>query len=163
MASETQDQCNTLVLAVLRQRVMPEFKKKLAGWQAEMAKGSIAEFSQLSDTMIASAMASLAIKFGFANIDSFGRPTLLKAFEWVVGELNSALPVDYPYIISILHIGDDPTTRFIVLDRKTLQGWQDFVDPWKVPFAWSPSVQEAENGRYQTKRIKSPNGETVIG
>jgi|GEM_PF-4478519 len=162
MSANSEDQCNPLVLAVLRQRIMPDWKKKLAGWQADLAKASIGEFSDAANGLIAGAMTCLAIKFGVNDIEIFGKATLRKVFEWIVGELNSALPTDHPYIISILHIGNDPGTALVVLDRKTLPGSRDFVDAWKIPFAWAPTKECAESGRYQVKKILSPDGETIV-
>lgn len=157
-----EDKCNPLVLANLRQRVMPQIKEKFKELKGDTRGISGQELSDLSETLIATAMTLLALKFGVNDIDFFGKATVRKAFEWIVGELNSVLPVDHPYIISIINVGDEPQAGFAVLERKTLPGWRDFVDSWKVPIAWSPTPEQAEHGLYQVKRILSPDGETIL-
>ena len=162
MKQDTKDKINPLVVAVLRQRVMPGIKEKFQELNGSSRAITIKEFSDLSNTLIATAMTCLAIKFGVNDIDLFGRTTLRKVFEWITGELNSMLPVDHLYIISLLTIGNENHMGFVALERRALPGWQDFLDPWKVPIAWSSTKEDAERGRYRVKSILSPDGVTII-
>lgn len=147
---------NTLVLAVLRQRVLPQFVQRLRQEAEDFRRQPISKFSNLLLVMIAAALGRLSVKFGVNWIDEFGKATSDKVSEWLIADLNSALPVDYPYIVSLVRIGEDPQNYYAALFRNTLPGYHDLISPNIVPVSYAPTLEEANKGNYQTLSIIFP-------
>lgn len=147
---------NTLVLAVLRQRILPPLVQKLHQEADFLSRQHIGRFSVFVEILIGLALGKLSAVFGVGWIDEFGKATSDKVKEWLVAELNSALPVDHPYIVSLVRIGEDPEYHYSAFFRNTLPGHHDFISPDIVPISCAPTLEDANAGHYQTFKIIFP-------
>jgi len=122
MEGVTEDKSNPLVMAILRQKVMPHYVEMVRDFQKEMRDKPISTHSDVVEMIIAYSIGDLCINIGATSLDEFSYKSKFTIYKWIVGELNSALPTDYPYIISIVFTGNDRGGQFAILRRNTLPG-----------------------------------------
>lgn len=114
-------------------QVMPKIVRVLESVSAELAKRPIEDFKKVIDLCVRTALTDLLKMAGLQKVENLSPYLSAMAAAEIVGGLNSALPLDYPYIVCVLRIEDEKGTLFMCMRRNKIPGMHDLLTKDIVP------------------------------
>jgi hypothetical protein len=136
----------------LKEEILPKFTDIIAFFVEEYRNKPIAEFRLLVDTVSLEASREFVAMLGLPSLDKAGKTLALDFALNLVSALNSALPLDYPYIVAII-FSENASRPFIgIMQRKIIPGSNELLNSGVVPVLNLRKPPEGSDG--ETNGIK---------
>lgn len=149
--------------AILREfslRILEPLIEELKEIQAELAGVTSDEFISGTTHLLDAAVEGFLDVAGVKNFDDIKDDALgARGIGYIISGLNSALPLDHPYIIAYLVTKDTGIGRFIATSRSKLSGRHDILSQNILPVFEADSVEAALRDELRLQRIITPEHE----
>ena len=148
------------ILNEFKNIILPPLVSALEKVSAELAAGPIDNFRIAANFLIQKALEGLMRAAQTQKLNDINDRVRSIATACIIFELNSALPIDHPYITALLDIKKEPGgLHFICLRRKLIPGMHDCLSRNLVPALFVDSREEFESGRVKITDVRFPNAD----
>ena len=148
------------ILNEFKNSILPPLVSALGRLSAKLATGPIDKFEIVTKFLIQKALEGLMRAAQAQKLNDINDRVRSVATAYIISELNSALPIDHPYITALLDIKKEPGgLHFICLRRKLIPGMHDCLSRNLVPILFVDSREEFESGRIKITDVRFPNAD----
>lgn len=133
------------IIARFQKDVMPHLKEILADCSDLLAQRPIDIFQKALKKLVIAGFTHFYDIAGVASVEELtARPRLRALFViTLISDLNSVLPLDYPYIIGIVHVADENNMYFQAFPRQKIPGTHELLNRGIVLIAKANTKAEA--------------------
>lgn len=117
--------------------VLAKITKQIEVASEELRGKTIDEFNALMPIFANKCIEGFLEIFGLASVDEIDTLDVDTQNAYIVScisALNAGLPIDFPYIITLIFSDLSPNLRTSVMQRRILPGYRELIDPKLVPF-----------------------------
>lgn len=129
----------------LKLEILPGITDDLREHQQELAEGGIDNFYETAMPMAIEAEHELCQLFQNDGVDDFGEEIATKVRRCIVGALNGVLPVEHPYIVSLVEQPDEPL-EYMALYRHKDPALAELLTRNVVPVLHLQEDEDPESG-----------------
>lgn len=140
-----------------KSEILPPLVSLFESIKDELSNSPLNVFSAAATELLKTAFSKFLTTTGVEKYEDLDTDTIGSVIFLAVSGFNSALPLNYPYLVGVLMVKNENSTRFICLRRSSIPGIHDCLNKNMVPIIKLDTLAEAASGKLNVKKMEFIN------